>query len=273
MSGIQKLSHAEYLSHAAYGSSDVIKMAKSFANFAYRKAHPQPPGRPLIVGSATHLLLQSELEDKALADGVLVYRDGSSLTKGFKAFQAENPLKYCVDEDEHRQCVRMVEALLGEQKVMEYLKDAIPEATLIRKYPGTDVLCKCRPDYLHLGRAVSINLKTARDVTEGGFQSSTRELHYDFQSAFYCDLLTAEFGKSFDEIHILVEKPDGEEPIDVKIYSFDEDTLGWARSQIVRILERVPECERTGVWPPAPVGLETIQLPMWARTAVAIELQ
>lgn len=273
MSDFVKLSHAEYLAHAAYGSSDIIRMADSFAYWAYSKRHPEPPGRPLVVGSAVHLLLQSELEDRALAaNGIDVYRDGSSKTKGFEKFQAENPTKYCLDEDEHKQCIRMVSALMGEAEVMRYLTGAIPEASLIAKYPETDVQCKCRPDYLHKGRGVSINLKTCRDASESGFIYATKEHHYDFQSAFYIDLLTNHFKRSFDEIHILVQKPDADEPVKIKIFSFDEDTLGWARAQIRAILGRIPMCEQTGIWPPAPVALETVNLPLYARTAVPIEL-
>lgn len=266
---ILKMTHGDYLANSAYGAGDVIKMSRSMAYYKWRKANPEKPGRPLVVGSATHLLLQSEVtNDPGLKKQILVYSDGSSLTKGFKEFQEKNKPFYCLDAEEHALCTRMVLALLNEPEVMGYLKDAIPEATIMGNYPGTSVPVKCRPDYLHQARGVSINIKTTTDASESGFIYATKDYGYDFQSAFYCDLLTDQLGKAFDEIHILVEKTDEGEPTPIKIFSFGDDTLSWARSQIRTLIERIPGCEKTGVWPGNKAFLETVDLPLYARRVV-----
>lgn len=264
---VQNLPFQEYLSNPAYGSSDIVAMGRSFAHWKWRKANPEPLSRPLVIGSATHLLLQAAVEESpALADaGIALYSDGSSLTKGFKQFQADHKGIHCLDLEEKKLCDKMVTSLLANSDVMGYLDGAIPEATVIGTYPGSSVVCKCRPDYLHTGRAVSINIKTARDASESGFISGAKEHQYDWQSAFYCDILSNRFEKRFDEIHIVVEKTDDDEPCPVKIFTFGEDTLAWARVSILAILEKIPECERTGVWPMTPSKLEQIDLPGWAR--------
>lgn len=267
-SPVLEMTHADYLSHPAYGSTDIITMGKSFARWKWKKTNPEDAGRPLVIGSSTHLMLQYKLMRTPLKSEIKVYKGGSSKTNGFKAFQEGNKGSYCLDEEENSLCERMVAALLEEPEVMGYLQGAIAEASVIGNYPGTSVLCKCRPDYLHQGRGVSINLKTAKDASESGFIYSSKDWGYDWQSAFYCDLLTEHLGKPFDEIHILVEKVEDTGPIPIKIFSFGDDTLAWARTQIRAILEKIPENEKAGDWPKAKVRLETVDLPLYARRLV-----
>jgi len=264
------MSMSDYLANPAYGASDLIKMARSFAYWKWRKANPEPKSRALVIGSATHVRLESYFSGGGRAPIIEVYKDGSSLTKGFKAFQSERPNAYCLDEEENALVDRMVKALLDDSEVVGYLKDAIPEATIIGNYPGTQVKCKVRPDYLHIARGVSINLKTTTDASENGFIWGARDFGYDFQSALYCDLLTQELGKPFDEVHILVEKGDSAEECQINLFTFGEDTLCHARTMLQQLLERIPECERTGIWPKKTTVLQTIDLPFHARKVVQL---
>lgn len=263
---IQNLTHSDYLAHKAFGSSDIIKMLRSFAYYKWAKSRPPEKTRALVVGSVVHLLLEAEITSTpSLLSSIYIYKQGSSLTAGFKSFQKENPQLYCLDEKEEKLCRKAVKALLDEPEVMSYLVGAIAEPTIIAKYPGTDILCKCRPDYLHKSRGVSINIKTTTDASESGFIYAAKDYSYDFQSAFYCDILTDQLGKPFDEVHILVEKTDDDEPCPVKIFSFGDETLSWARFQIRSILDKIPEAEKTGIWPKPKAFLETIDLPLYAR--------
>lgn len=267
------MTHSEYLAHSAYGSSDIIKMHRSFAYWKYKKQNPDPKSRPLVIGSAVHTLLQAELSgDKKLKEQIAVYSDGSSLTKGFKTFQADNPHLYCVDEEEYSLSGRCVIALMEDREAMGYLKDAIPEPTLIGKYPGTEVLAKCRPDYLHVGRGVSINVKTAADSSESAFLYSAKDFGYDWQSSFYCAMLLEHLKKPFDEIHIVVEKGDSIEECPVNIYSFGDDTLAFARSQIWEILQDIPKCENMNLWPRRDARLSQIELPLHMRRWTSLDL-
>jgi len=269
-SPIIQMTHADYLAHKAYGSTDIIRMGRSFAYYKHRKENPEKIGRPFVVGSATHLLLQSKVtNDPALAkNGILIYKDGSSLTKGFKEFQTLNASKYCLDAEEDELTQRMVLAILNEPEVMGYLKGAIPEATVLANFPGTEIPCKVRPDYFHVERGVSINFKTTSDASESGFIYSARDYGYDWQSSFYCAILSAEFGKPVDEVHILVEKGDSDSECIVNIFSFGDDTLGFARSQIFEVLQKIPGCEKSGVWPKNQAYLQTVDLPGHMRKVV-----
>ncbi len=270
---IVNISHKEYLAHPAYGASDIVKMSRSMAYYKWRKENPEKPTRPLVVGSTTHLMLQAHLTNEMglIDSGILTYVDGSSLTKGFKTFQADHPEHYCVDQEEKTLCTRMVETLLNDEEVMSYLKDATPEMTILANYPNTPIGCKVRPDYLHKGRGLSINVKTTTDASESGFLYAAKDYGYDWQSALYCSILTEEFGKSFDEIHILVEKTEDGEPCPINIFSFGDDTLGFARSQIHEIMTKISECEKSGKWPRNKPFLNQIDLPLHMRRAVSGE--
>lgn len=268
---ISFLSLADYLAHPAYGASDLIKMGKSFAYFQEKKKNPEKSGRPVVVGNSTHLLLQAAVTgNSALKNGILVYKEGSSLTKGFKEFQALHSSKYCLDQDEDELTQRMVLAVLNEPEVMGYLKGAIAEPTVIAKFPGTDVLCKVRSDYLHIEKGVSVNFKTASDASESGFLYSARDYGYDWQSALYCAILSEQFGKPFDEIHVVVEKGDSDSECIVNLFLFADDTIGFARSQLWELLQKLPECERSGVWPKNRAYLRTIDVPIHMRKIVSI---
>jgi hypothetical protein len=264
------VTHSDYLADPAYGSTDIIRMGKSFAYYKYKKENPDKGSRPLDIGSATHLLLQSCLtNDKSLEKGILVYPDGSSLTKGFKEFRDKNKGAYCLDIAEHSLCVRMVGAIMNDTEAMHYLRGAEAEQSYFAKFPGTDINVKVRPDYLHIKQGVSINVKTANDASEYGFINSTKDWGYDWQSSFYCAILTEELQKKIDEIHIVVEKMDDDkEPPIVNVFTFGDDTIQFARSQIWELLQKIPECEKTGIWPNKRTCLQTVEVPQYARRIV-----
>lgn len=269
MSKILTMSHQDYLAHPAYGASDLVKMSRSMAYWKFKKANPDPPGRPLIIGSAFHLMLQSEFDPECAKGKIEIYEgEGSSKTKAFTQFQMKNPNAYCLDEDEFTLCLRMKQAILDEPEVMGYLEGAIAEPTIMGLYPETNVHCKVRPDYLHVGKGVSINIKTTQDASEPGFIYAARDYGYDFQSALYCDILTQELERSFEEIHILVEKGDSREECEVSIFTFGDDTLAHARTMIRNLMEKIPVCEKDNKWPRKPVYLQSIDLPLYCRRVV-----
>lgn len=266
MSEIKQLSMKEYLELNAYRSGDIVAMSRSFAYWHWLQKNPDKAGRPLVVGCATHQLLEAEITgNKELIKGVEEFKDGSWRTKAFEKYAAERPLTYCVDSDEFALCHKMVKALLDEPEVMSYLKDSIAEATIVGNWPGTDVKCKVRSDYLHKKKAVSINIKTSLDVSESGFIHSTKDWAYDWQSGFHTMILSDQFKKSFDEVHICVEKTEGTEPCPIAIRSFGDDTIGWARSQMFEIISRIPDCEKTGIWPKKRANLHVLEIPQYAR--------
>ncbi len=256
------MTHAEYLAHPAYGSSDIIKMSKSFAYWKEKKERPDKPRRHFIVGTVFHQSVEEALTGKK-AD-FRVWEESSSLTKAFKA-EAEKLSVPLLDLEESALIKRMVKAVLEDTEAMRYLTGAIAEQSIITKFPGTDTAVKCRPDYLHMGRSVSVNLKSTEESSESSFIYAARDYSYDWQSAFYCAILTEEFKKPFDEVHILVEKGDTDAECVVNVFSFGDDTIAFARSQIWELLQHIPACEKSGVWPKKPSFLQTLDLPLHLR--------
>lgn len=266
---IEGLSMKEYRSESAYSASDIIGMSRSISRWKYEKENPRKKTRAMEVGSAFHLVIQSEITGTTadLKNGLAVYEDGTWRTKAFEKFALERPDMHVVDAEEHDLIKRMTSSVLAEPEVLHYLVGAIVEPSLFVKDPEFRFMRKCRPDFIHLQKGVSINIKTTSDASEKGFLRSIADYGYDFQSCNYQDILRLHYGKSFDEIHILVEKSD-EGPCKVAIRGIDDDTLDQARSQMRLVFEKIVECEKSGKWEDEKAALMIAQVPQWARTIV-----
>lgn len=266
---IESLSLADYHADPAWSASMLTRVGESIARFKYHQDHPESPSAAMEVGSATDLLLQTRLSGRhdLASAGIAVYDKGSSKTKGFEAFRLENRGRCCVDAEEYSLAVRCVDAIVGEPEAMDYLKGAVAQPSIFVTDPQWNLRRKCRPDFLHVKRGVSINVKTTRDCSEKGFFKAIADYAYDLQTVNYQDVLRLHFDRSFDEIHILVEKAD-EGPLRVAIRGIDDDTLDQARFQLSQIFAKIQECEKTGVWKDAPASLMVSTVPHWARTLV-----
>lgn len=266
---VENLSMADYRADSAYSSSDLITMSKSMARWEWEKAHPRKKTRALDIGSAFHTRVQSEImgEKEFFSKNVVIWNEGSSLTKAFKAAAAERPTMIFVDEEEFELVCRMTRAILNEPEAMHYLHGAIAEASFFVTDPEFGIRRKCRPDYLHVAQKVSINLKSAADISEAGFIRSIKDYGLDFQSQNYMDILRLQYDRSFDEIHILVDKPD-EGPCRVAIYTIGDDAMEQARYQMREVFQKIVECEKVGKWEDPKAQLKTVDVPLWARTIV-----
>ena len=263
---IEGLSMDDYQNDPAYSAGDLIRMGESFRKWKYFKENKKPPTRAMVVGSATGLILESKLTKKPhlISSQIAIYSDGSSKTKGFEKFCAERKEAYCLDEDEFSLSDRCVDAVLAEPECMKYLDGAIAEPSIFVTDPEFGFRRKCRPDFLHIKQGVSINIKTTTDASEYGFTRSIADFAYDWQTLNYQDVLRLHFDRSFDEIHILVEKAD-EGPLTVRIRGIDDDTLEQARGQVFLIREKLAAAIKNQKFEDAPACLEVSTIPAWAR--------
>lgn len=268
---IENMSMGDYRANDAYSSSDIISIGRSAAKWMFEKNHPKNKTRAMQVGSATHLMIQSEVtgQKHLVSSGLAVYEDGSSKTKGFEKFAAEHPSAYSIDSEEYDLVCRMTKAVLSEPEAMRYLKGAVPEPSLFCMDPEFEFMRKCRPDFLHIKQGVSINVKTTLDASEKGFFRSIADRSYDFQTVNYQDILRLYFDRSFDEIHILVEKSDAG-PCRVAIRGIDDDTLDQARFQMRQVFQKIVDCQKSGKWEDEKAALIISNVPLWSRTIVGL---
>jgi hypothetical protein len=262
----ENIPNHEYHAQPEPGSSDIINMSYGFAFWHHKKQNPSGPSQSKMLGSATHTVLQSILSnDPSLIEKEIVVVKGLT-TKG-KAFEAEcakHPNKYVISPEDFDLARRMVDATL--LNAGDYFVGGVCEASLFHTYPDSETTMKCRPDYLRVNEALSINFKTSEDASYTGFSKSCGDWHYDFQSGIYCDLLSDYFKRTFEEVHVVVEKNyDG--PIHVGIWTIDKENLDFARAQYSKIIKRIPEMRARG-WPSTRYELQVVTLPNYRQRVV-----
>jgi PDDEXK-like domain of unknown function (DUF3799) len=266
---IENLSMSDYQTDSAYSSSDIVSISESAARWRFQKEQPKEKTRALVVGSAIHEMVQAKIAGLKDTCNVLVYTEGSSLTKGFKKYQEENPNFAVVDDDEMNLLYRMREAIFDEPEAVNYLKDSMIEPSFFIEDPEFKFIRKCRPDFLHLKKGILMNIKSTLDISEKGWFRSISDYGYDFKTVNYQDILKLHYGRKFIEIHIMVDKPK-EGPCRVAIRAIDDDTLDQARFQMRSVFEKIKKCEASGKWEDPKATLITSPVPAWARTVVEL---
>lgn len=266
------LTNEQYHTGPGKSASDIISINNyGFDGWQFRKNNPKETD-DLTLGSVTHLLLESRIKDDFLieAKGIAILPELNMRTNAGKeeyaAFVAKNAGKYILTQADYDHARRMVDAVQDEPEAWEYLQNGVSEASIYVRHPEHDVLMKTRPDFLRVDDALSVNFKTTRDASENGFIKSIRDWSNDWQSAFYMECLEIFFRRSFNEIHLLVQKnPDGG-PCRVGLYTIPDEVLAFARTQYQPILRLLREFELTGKLPRRQVTLSCPTIPQYAVT-------
>lgn len=126
---------------------------------------------------------------------------------------------------------------------------------------GTPVPCRARVDYLH--PAAMLDVKTARDASLSGFQSSAGGLYYDVQAAAYRRALTAITGELAPPFNfVAVEK---EPPFLVGVREYGMDDLSIGERVWLEAVDLWARCTNTDEWPGYSDTTEVITLPRWRQ--------
>lgn len=257
-----------YHAGPGYSASDLIAMADGFDYWRWKKDQPREASDAMILGSATHLLLESRLKGDVLLfqSGIAVLPKVSTRSKEGKAefeeFTKANEGKLLLSTEDLDLAQKMVDAVLSEPEAAGYLQGGLCEPSIFVRDPETDVLRKIRPDYLRPDDGLLINFKTVRpDVS---FERQAAIMAYDWASSYYCDTSRIYYGRSFDEIHISVTS-EREGPCRVSIDTIEDEDLEIAKAQWRGLLSRIPECERADHWPKPPVRIKTARIPNFSR--------
>lgn len=266
------ISNDAYHGGPGYSASDIIAMHESFAHWKWKKSQPKEPSREMVMGSVTHLMLEARIkrQPELIGNSIAIYSEGSRLTKGFKTFAEANKTLYTLTPEELEDCHRMIEAVWEEPEAMKLIRGGISEPSIYAYYPGTEVLMKCRPDVLKVERGLSVNFKTMKAVDEGTWVREVGDRGYNWQSGIYLDLLQAHYNRTFDEVHLCVERPTDSSPVRVELYTIPDDDLAFSRTQYEQIIRKIPECERTGIWPKSRAYLKAPSIPTYRQKVVNI---
>jgi hypothetical protein len=242
--------------HAAPGlsSSGLSRLGQSAAHFRQYKLTPPEQTGPMMLGSAIHAM--------TLEGGVGVLKAPGS-TRGtnlYKTFAEANPGQLLLLEEEYERASRAAEAVLKHPTAKLLLSQGKAEQSAFWVDPETQVLCKCRPDYLREDGVV-IDLKSAQDASTAEFQRAITQRRYHLQSAWYLDGLSLVLGKKLsDFVHIVVESS---APYGVSIFALDDMALDRARRDIRGLLMKYAEAMHTDQWPGYPTHIQNLSLRAW----------
>jgi len=194
-----------YLGRAALSSSSIKMLLQSPKTYQYVTKYGQSNNtRALVIGKMFHLAV---LEPHKM-DEVRVVDVQSRNAKAFKEALAEGG--EVITAKEEGEVRRLQDAMLRNEKVLTYLKDAQFEIPRVDELQGMPFRAKA--DILQ-GDNI-IDLKTTTDLA--GFKYSAYKYGYDVQVYIYCNL----FGIPYQNFHFVVIDKGS---LDIGVYHVSEE--------------------------------------------------
>jgi hypothetical protein len=216
-------------------------------------------------GTRTHCAV---LEPHALAERYTIRPpDIDGRTKEGKAWLASVPASVEVCTVEEMAASQAQAASLRAHPVIGPLLAAgKAECSAFWLDPKTDVLCKCRPDWVspagNEGGAIIVDVKTAIDASPAGFAKAVANWAYHLQAAHYSDGYALATGKPV--LGFLFAVVESSPPYAAAAYMLDDETLDKARDINAALGERYATALRTDTWPGYSAEVGVLSLPPWA---------
>jgi len=144
--------------------------------------------------------------------------------------------------------------------IMEKVEDR--EVTVIWNDPGSDVLCRGRPDALVPEWETVVDIKTSKSATRESFQRTLADFQHHISAAMYIDGLRWNNYEYSSFIFIVIQR---EPPYEVAVFELDPEDLDRGRRQYKALLAEWKLCMETNHWPDRVEGVQVIGLPSWVR--------
>jgi len=229
------------------------------------------PSPQMILGSATHCAV---LEPDEFEKRYCLAIDASKNSNAWKQFALEcsandtTPL----DVDQMEAVRGMRESLRSHPEVKRALsKQGHSEVSAWWRDPKTQVLCKCRPDYVadvssrHGAGVLLLDLKTTADASRASFAKSIANFGYHTQADWYTRGYS--IASDADVMSMLFVVVESSYPFACAAYVLDPDALVEAAALNRDALARYAQCMADDKWPGYSEDVERIDIPRWAYTA------
>lgn len=262
MTGVHRMSLAEYLAHPALSSSGARKLLPPScpALFRYEQTNPIQATADMEFGSITHELLFGEGRGYVELD----YPDYR--TKAAQAERDDTRANGQIPILAHEMAVAkaMVSVLRAHPIAGKLLNGGQNELSLIWDDPEFGVKRKARLDKLKVGRrAIVVDLKTANSAAPDKIAKSAWDYGYAQQAEYHLDGVRAlDLGP--DPAFLVVTQMK-EPPYLVTVGQFSETARAIGRELNRRALQIYAQCAQTGVWPGFADDIATLSLPGWVE--------
>lgn len=233
----------------------------SMLHYKYAVDNPGEDTTRFGVGRAIHTAI---LQPERLAIEYAVFEGARRAGKAWDAFEEANAGKTILKRDEWSLVESLAERVRKDDIAQEWLGrgKALIERSIAWTDPATGLKCKARPDAVH---SAVVDVKSTSTVDERTFRAQVARLGYFGQLAFYRRGYRA-LTKMTLPCAILAAELDA--PHDLAVFVLDEDSLNAADAEISRLLAKVAECRKSGVWPGRYQAAQAMTLPDWARGEV-----
>ena len=153
--------------------------------------------------------------------------------------------------------MQMYDSLANQQVVIDVISSAKFEKSIFWRDEETGIMCKCRPDIWN--DPVCADLKTTKDASPKGFQSSAMKYGYFLQAAMLYEGLKS-IGMPFEAfLFICVEK---KKPYSGGMYLLDDAALQHGLYVFRLLLRRFAACQKNNEWPG--YGVQSLTIPKYA---------
>jgi hypothetical protein len=209
------------------------------------------------MGRAVHTAV---LEPHLFPSLYVIY-DGDRRGNAWKDFKAANAKTTILRVDEMEKVRGAAEAIQAHPVARNTLsrENALIERAIEWTDLETGLRCKGRPDHV---KGYISDLKTVPTVDERKFRADAARNGFYLQCAFYRRGYRALTKYDLPCAIVAVEM---DPPHDVGVFEVDPVSLARADEQITRLLQRVAECEKSGVWPGRHPTARTLTAPEWAH--------
>lgn len=236
----------EYENAEGLRRSDLWKINETPEKFKYYMEHKndEEPSSSLIFGQAMHKFL---LENKTFEDEFAVVPEGlNRRTKEGKAKYEEllQTGKTIISYADYEQIMAMTSVIMANQEARELLEGA-HEVPFFGKDAATGISLKIKADVYNPEKGIIVDYKTTQSCSDGHFERSARMFGYDFQSAFYKEVIDAETLQDNDFYFIAQEKT---EPYAVRIYHCDVSFVEQGQKKLRKLLQIYKYCSEKNEW-------------------------
>ncbi|MDL5053332.1 PD-(D/E)XK nuclease-like domain-containing protein [Oscillatoria laete-virens NRMC-F 0139] len=210
-----------------------------------------------LFGRAAHTLIlegRSVLDQQYAVGGPINPKTGEPFGASTKAFAewAEKIGKPVLTSEQYDLLFKLRAASSVHPLVTKLLTHGTAENVVRTDYYET--ACQIRMDWFNPAEGI-VDLKTCDDLT--WFEHDARRFGYLHQLAFYRAVLTAATGVEHRVFLIAVEK---KEPYRCGVWSPDSSSLDAAQRENEEAMDRLKQCQTSGVWPTGYEELRTLEL-------------
>ena len=259
---VENMPFDEYAKVDALNGSSIVHMRRSPMRYRWEKDNPQPPTPALILGTATHRMI---LEPNRVGDfAVWGEVEDQKVRRGkvWDTFQAEHPDQMILTRDERDAMVGMAVAVRKNLPIRRYADAKGPtEISMFWVHPFTKRRYKARLDKLIPETHTIFDLKTARDCQSYRFGGQAYALGYHIKMAIQF--------MGFKELTGIEPKMrlgaiDSKAPHESAVYRLTTDVILQGLEELGFLVEKLDECEKTGLWPAEQNEETDLILPSWA---------